>query len=163
MTTINTNNPFSDLYTHLTPQTVKPPVPQNHQTECNTTSSTQSIQNLLTSTFNESLPLQSSQPIMSPILKTPQNQLQTLQYSTDPHDIQQNLKLHEAIDDTLRTTYIQRTNHDITTSQSLPSHETSSYQPDRSIPQTDGNASETESLNGTSTPNTKTTSNRKKI
>ena len=93
-TTLNTNNPFTDLYTHLTPQPPKPQAPQNYQTEYNTTPSSPSIQNLLTSTFNESSPPQSSQPIMSPILKTTQDQLQTLQHSTHPHNIQQNLKLH---------------------------------------------------------------------
>ena len=159
-TTINTNTPFNDLYTNLLPQTTKQHFLQTNQAENeNTTSSNTSIQNLLTSTINESSPPHCILPTYSPITTTAQvHSIANPQHNTNPQQIQQSLKQYQEIDNTLRTDYLHQSDHNNITTHSLPPYETSTYKQNLSLPQTDGNNSDTDSIVDTPTTHTHTNS-----
>merc|ERR1711956_38179 len=125
----------------------------------NTTSSNTSIQNLLTSTINESSPPHCILPTYSPITTTAQvHSIANPQHNTNPQQIQQSLKQYQEIDNTLRTDYLHQSDHNNITTHSLPSYETSTYKQNLSLPQTDGNNSDTDSIVDTPTTHTHTNS-----
>ena len=104
-TTFNTEAPFSDLHTqinHTVPN--KTQIPQSQPNT--TTSSDTSIQNLLSSTINESSPPQCIQPTASPITKNVQQLYHTNpRQENNPQDIQHSMEQFEQTDITLRSAF----------------------------------------------------------
>ena len=164
-TNISTNTPFKDLYTQLQSHTKQQNLSQHQQHENdNTISSNTSIQNLLTSTINESSPPHCIVPTISPINTIAQVHKHTdKQDNTNPHNIRQSLKQYEEIDSTLRTSYQQQPNNNNTTTQSLPMYDTSNYLPNDSITQLDGNDSDIDCTFQNPTPSTSTNQHTTKL
>ena len=148
-TTFNTEEPFSDLRTQISQKTPnKTHIPQNQPS--NSTSSNTSIQNLLSSTINESSPPHCIQPIISPITKNTQQQFQiNSNQEYDPKETQHLMEQFEQTDTTLRNTFLPHESLHDTTTQSLPPHNTSAYHTNETIPQNDGNDSEPENTTET--------------
>ena len=148
-TTFNTEAPFSDLHKQIN-HTV-PNKSQTPQSQPNTTTSSDtSIQNLLSSTINESSPPQCIQPTASPITKNTQQHFHTNPHQeNNPQDIQQSMEQFEHTDITLRSAFHpHESQHNMTTT-SLPPNNTSDYHLSDTIPQHDGHDSEPEETSNT--------------
>ena len=139
---LTTNSPFSDLYTQIQTSTQKQPMPKPKLNITSTpTSSNTSIQNLLTSTIDETNTPRTAAPNASPIPTTYHQEDQlNHSYQMQPNDINQSFTHHHSIDHKLRTSFNNTKPKDnVAESHSLPIPEYGDYSLNHSIAQTDGN------------------------
>lgn len=148
---ITTDKPFSDLYTQIRMETRDARNQEMIMAEHNATTSSSgrdaSLRNLLTSTINESPPL-SKRSQNSP-MQTVTEIVQTHDQHehTNPQYINNFFQEQEEIDNNLRSSYEHiNTSHNTHPAEtaSLPADETSNYQHERPINQTDGNDTDQE-------------------
>ena len=158
-TVINTNNPFADLHTQLTTEKADHPSTTITQMESMTTSSTQSQQNPLTSTFNESIHYQNQDPPISPILTPTQIKQQTAPHATNQGKTIQTQKQNEPTNDESEQIHRTITDSDTEITKSPQTNQTVLDQTNGTMQQYDGNTSMTE-LN-TIAQNAPTAANRK--